>query len=128
MPESGTVLHLLPLASYQAEAGQHIGSPTLGSHGFLHCSPDAATTLAVANALYPAVTEPMVAIELDTGLLSAPLRWEAAQPGPPPGVDANVLFPHLYGPINRNAITRVYLARRDCAGRYVALEPYFNGT
>jgi uncharacterized protein (DUF952 family) len=120
---SGTrLLHLLPLSAYRADASAPISSPTLETQGFVHCSPDVHTTLAVANTLYRDADEPMVALELDAAALSAPVRWEAADPTPPEGVSDDVLFPHVFGALERSAITGVRYARRDVSGRYLDLE------
>lgn len=116
-----TLLHLLPLRTY-LDSTTTVGSPSLETEGFVHCSPDTHTTLAVANTLYRASDEPMIALLLDPELLSAPLRWEAADPAPPPGVPADVLFPHVYGPLERSAVIGIRYARRDVDGRYVSLE------
>lgn len=116
-----SLLHLLPLRAFR-EAAETIGSPSLATDGFVHCSPDVPTTLAVANALYRDSDEPMVALELDPERLSAPVRWEAADPAPPPGVAGDVLFPHVYGEIERSAVIGLHYARRDPQGSYVGLE------
>lgn len=120
---TGTLLHLLPLRSLRAEPTADLRSPTLHTDGFVHCSPDVETTLAVANTLYRNVDEPMVAVELDSARLSSEIRWEAADPAPPAGVSPNVLFPHVYGPLDRAAVIGVRYARRDVSGTYRALLP-----
>ncbi|WP_344130371.1 cupin domain-containing protein [Saccharopolyspora halophila] len=117
-----TLLHLLPLRAFQADKEAPIVAESLHTEGFAHCSPDVTTTLAVANALYSDVTEPMVAVELNPEKLSAPVRWEAAAPAPPPGVSGDTLFPHVYGPIERGAVISVRYARRDVRGTFLSLE------
>jgi uncharacterized protein (DUF952 family)/predicted cupin superfamily sugar epimerase len=117
---ASTVLHLLPLSAYQASS-EAITSPTLDTQGFVHCSPDVSTTLAVADTLYRSNDEPMIALELDTARLRAPVHWEAPDPAPPEGVAKDVLFPHVYGPLDRDAIVGVRYARRAPDGHYLAL-------
>lgn len=117
---SETLLHLLPRRVLLTES-EVITSQTLDTVGFVHCSPDVHTTLAVANHLYRAAAEPMVAVELAPARLSAEVRWEAADSAPPEGVAADVLFPHVYGPLEREAVIGVYYARRGISGRYVDL-------
>lgn len=116
------VLHLLPLADYRQAGGRSIEPPSLASEGFVHCSPDIETTLAVANSLYRDADQPMVALELDTDLLDSPLRWEKPSPAPPAGMSDAVLFPHVYGPLRPSAVSAVHYARRSLDGRYVSLE------
>lgn len=112
----------MPLQDYRS-ADPLVRPPSLESQGFAHCSPDVATTLAVANLLYRQAPGPLVAVELDPGALSSPVRWEAADPAPPPGVPDGTLFPHVYGPIEKSAVTEVHHARRDVAGAFLSLQP-----
>ncbi|MER7015815.1 cupin domain-containing protein [Saccharopolyspora sp. NPDC000359] len=119
---TSTLLHLLPLSTFHADRGSPIHAASLQAEGFVHCSPDVRTALAVANTLFRPATEPMIALELDPGKLSAPVRWEAADPAPPDGIDADQLFPHVYGPLERGAVIGVRYARRDAAGEFVSLE------
>ncbi|WP_433869502.1 cupin domain-containing protein [Saccharopolyspora sp. CA-218241] len=116
-----SLLHLIPLSTFHADRDAPISSASLADEGFVHCSPDPDTTLAVANALYREVEGPMVALELDADALSAPVRWEQASPALP-GVPGDALFPHVYGPLERAAVIDVRYARRDTAGGFVALE------
>ncbi|MHA6800591.1 cupin domain-containing protein [Bounagaea algeriensis] len=117
-----TVLHLLPLSVFQAERTEPLRPASLDHEGFVHCSPDLATTLAVANNLYRDANEPMIAVELDPERIDAPLRWEAAAPAPPPGVHPDTPFPHVYGPVDRSAVVSVYYARCGQDGTFLSLE------
>ncbi|MER5394061.1 cupin domain-containing protein [Saccharopolyspora sp. NPDC002686] len=119
---TSTLLHLLPLSTFHADRSSPIRAASLHTEGFVHCSPDSRTALAVANTLFRPATEPMIALELDPTKLSAPVRWEAANPSPPDGVPADQLFPHVYGPLERGAVIGVRYARRDVAGDFVSLE------
>jgi predicted cupin superfamily sugar epimerase/uncharacterized protein (DUF952 family) len=119
---NGKLLHLLPLSEYQAARAQPIRPDTLDREGFTHCSPDVPTALAVANTLFQESTEQLVAIELDPEKLSAPVRWEKPSPRPPEGVSPDVLMPHVYGPLDPEAVLDIRYARRDTRGRYIALE------
>jgi uncharacterized protein len=116
------IWHLLPLESWRSAAGSAYLPGTREAAGFVHASPDEQVTLAVANALYRDEPEPRVALALSEPALSAPVRYEAADPAPPPGVPAGTLFPHVYGPVETAAVTGVRYLRRDPAGRYTALE------
>ena len=116
------IWHLLPLAGWRSarDAG-HVPVPG-GPGSFLHASPDEPTMLAVADALYRESVEPMVALALDESRLAAPVRYEPADRAPVPGVAPGTLFPHVYGPAEVEAVAGVRYARRDPAGRYIALE------
>lgn len=114
-----TVWHLLPARDIPAERDALIAPASLRTEGFVHCSPDEATTLAVANTLYRGAVGPMAAIILDVDRLSSEVRFEAAAPKPPDGVAADTLFPHVYGPLDCAAIVETRHATRDSAGRYL---------
>ena len=121
------IWHLIPLSRWRAapESLYVHGTETTGTDsraGFVHASPDEPTTLAVANALYGQVAEPMVGLLLDESRLSAEVRYEPANPAPPAGVAAGTLFPHVYGPVETAAVAGVRYLRREPSGRYSALE------
>lgn len=116
------IWHLLPLSSWRSSgSGVHLAG-TADAHPFVHASPDEEATLAVANTLYRDIREPMVALALDTGQIAAPVRFEPPDPRPPAGTGADVMFPHIYGPVETAAVTEVRYARRDTSGRYISLD------
>lgn len=125
MPYNGEMIwHLLPLPEWRsagADAGGYVPGTT-DAAPFVHASPDERTTLAVANALFAGAAEPLVALGLDTSVLSAPVRFEDPDPPMLPDVPAGTLFPHVYGPVETAAVAEVRYARRDPAGRFTALE------
>ncbi len=58
-------------------------------------------------------------LKIDPSLLSSELRWEPPSGGaPPPGVPEGDLFPHIYGPINLDAIVKVYDLESNPDGNY----------
>lgn len=114
------VLHLTELSRWRS--GGDVEADSLRAEGFLHASPDAATMVAVANSFYSEPAEPLIVLVVDTGKVDAEVRWEAADPAPPPGVSADVLFPHVYGPIPRPAVCALRRLVRDPWGRFTALE------
>ncbi|MER6953708.1 MULTISPECIES: DUF952 domain-containing protein [unclassified Streptomyces] len=94
---------------------------SLVQEGFVHCSPDEETTLAVVNAFYRSASRPLLALVVDEERLAARCEWEAAAPAPPPGVAEGTLFPHVFGPLDRDAVARVLEVRWDAEGRAVGL-------
>ncbi|MDV6011916.1 cupin domain-containing protein [Haloechinothrix sp. LS1_15] len=115
------VLHLMPLADYEA-AGELIHPASLDTEGFVHCTGDEDTLLAVANHLYRDAEGQFVVLEIDTAASSSPVVYEEAAPAPPPGVDPSVRFPHLYGPIERSAVVGLSHARRALDGGFLDIE------
>lgn len=116
------IWHLLSLPDWRSaiEAGRLRPPGEPGS--FLHASPDEVTALAVANAFFRECAEPLVALGLDEPRLSAPVRYEPADPAPVPGVPPGTLFPHVYGPVPTGEVREIRYARRDPSGRYTGLE------
>ena len=115
---SGTLLHLTTLSAWRGDDPAIVPAP---GDAFVHCSPDDATVLAVANTLYRHSAEPMVALTVDATRLDAEVRWEPPAPRPPDGVPAGTLFPHVYGPIGRAAVTGIRHLRRDPHGTFTAV-------
>ncbi|MFD4257133.1 DUF952 domain-containing protein [Streptomyces sp. NPDC058534] len=115
------IYHVVPLAEWNADPGRPYVPASLAEDGFVHCSPDEATTLAVVNAFYRAAPRPLLAVLLDEDRLTARCAWEAAAPTPPPGVAEGTLFPHVFGPLDRDAVRRVSEVRWDGTGRATGL-------
>lgn len=79
---------------------------SLQSEGFIHCS-TLAQVLPVAEKFYRGQTG-LVLLVIEPPLLSSDLKWEAPSGGtPPPGVTEGDPFPHIYGPINLDAVVNV---------------------
>ncbi len=82
----------LAIGSYHAE--------TLDTEGFIHCSkPD--QVIRVANLLFRGQTE-LVLLCIDSSKLTSRLRYE-----PPLDGRSDEQFPHLYGPLNLDAVNIV---------------------
>jgi len=74
--------------------------------GFIHCS-TLSQVLPVANNFYKGQSG-LVLLEIEPTLLSSTLKWEPPSGGAPPeGVPEGDQFPHIYGPINLDAVVRV---------------------
>ncbi|MFE7761205.1 DUF952 domain-containing protein [Streptomyces sp. NPDC057438] len=115
------IYHVVSLDAWTAHADGPYAPASLAEDGFVHCSPDEATTLAVVNAFYRDAPKPLHALVLDEERLTARVEFEAAAPAPPPGVGADVLFPHVFGPLDRDAVVRVLEIRWDAEGSAVGL-------
>lgn len=93
--------------------------------GFIHCTADEQLLLAVANQFYRQAVGRFVIISIDVDLLRAPLRWEQGQS--PAGQVANEhlapRFPHIYGPIDPEAVVEVRMAQRALDGTFISWEP-----
>jgi uncharacterized protein (DUF952 family) len=91
---------------------------SLESEGFIHCSTNT-QVLPVAEKYYRGQQE-MVLLGVNPALLTSELRWEPPSGGaPPPGVPEGELFPHIYGPINLDAIVKVHDLESNPDGSYI---------
>lgn len=81
----------------QAMAGGAYSPASLGAEGFIHLS-TAAQVLWVANRFYRGRAG-LVLLVVDPTRLTADLRYEESEPGQH--------FPHLYGPLNLDAVVAV---------------------
>jgi uncharacterized protein (DUF952 family) len=101
------ILHLTRRADWDAAklAGRYEAA-SLHSEGFIHFS-TADQVVRVANAFYSGQSD-LVLLVVDPERITADLRWEApAHPGISPDAPEGELFPHVYGPLNVNAVIRV---------------------
>ena len=80
---------------------------SLETEGFIHCSTEE-QVVPVANKYYAGQND-LLLLVIEPALLESDLKWEPpAEGAPPPGVPEDDLFPHIYGPINLDAIVRVF--------------------
>jgi len=89
-----------------------ITAPSLMEEGFLHGSATVEQCLAVANRKYGQVKR-LVALVVDTGRLTAKLQYDKAKDGQ--------LYPHIYGPLDREAVVATREVRRDASGKFSAI-------
>lgn len=115
------IYHVVTLDEWNAAPDRPYAPASLAQDGFVHCSPDEPTTLTVVNAFYRSAPRPLLALHLDEDRLTAQCVWEAAAPAPPPGVAEGTLFPHVFGPVNRDAVIRVQRVEWDEEGRATGL-------
>lgn len=104
---SDPILHATSRDSWSAaQAEGAYRADSLAEDGFIHCS-TAAQVIRVANMLFKGQRD-LVLLVIDPQYLQAELKWEP--PAHPAGADApptDELFPHLYGPLNLEAVVGV---------------------
>ena len=99
-----------------AEAGEYRMSTrnrTLEEEGFIHCSLRHQLR-AVAECLYRDADD-LVVLTIDSTRLPAPVRLEAPAPDAEP-------YPHIYGGVPTEAVTKVVSVTRDANGRLLLPE------
>ncbi len=101
------ILHLLSRKSWieAQEVGQLI-APSVAIEGFAHCSTEH-QMVDVANKYYRG-TRDMVLLNIDPDKLTSPLKFEPpAHLDGSPALPHEPMFPHIYGPINLDAVNEV---------------------
>lgn len=118
-PATPTVIyHLLPAARWQAQPpGQPYAPPSLAAEGFIHCTAEPERLLAVANAFYRNDPGAHVVLCIRTDAIEAEVRWELVE---------GDRFPHIYGPLNLDAVVEVLPFPR--AGDGTFLPPAWGAT
>lgn len=94
------ILHICGRADFSRE-DEWYRAASLDVEGFIHCS-DFGTVHLPANALFAGRTD-LVLLTIEPAELEHELRWERPLVGPPDGP----WFPHVYGPINTDAVVDV---------------------
>ncbi len=105
------ILHLTTAEAWRAalQAGEYRAA-SLDTDGFIHCSlPEQIAR--VANAWFAGQTA-LVLLVLDPARLMPEVRFESGTDRP------DELFPHVYGPINLQAVVRVLDYLPNAQGRF----------
>ena len=109
-------LHIIEMSNYkifhfinQSDLERYLNDsalevPSLASQGFIHCS-KLDQVIDVANYIAP-YSEEMRLIEIDEERIIPEIRYENLDGG-------EKLFPHIYGPLNRDAIVAIHKLEWD---------------
>lgn len=93
------LMHITPGEDWQAAENKGVyTAESLSTEGFIHCS-TRAQILATANRFYHA-RRGLVLLVIDSEKLTAPIRFENLEGG-------SIQFPHIYGPLNLDAVVGV---------------------
>ncbi len=112
---SGITYHMVPREYYEAQPADRDYLPepmAAGREAFIHCTDGAANVAATGNRFYTADPRDFIILVLDLDKLRSPVRYE----------DPGRIFPHIYGPLNRDAIIKIIPFPRDPAGRFLLPE------
>lgn len=105
-----TILHITPLATWeQAVSAGELRPASLESEGFIHAS-TFDQVIRVANAFYTG-QHGLVLLCIDPNRVNSPIQWEKA-------VDVDDTFPHIYGPLNVDAVVEVLAFEPDANGQF----------
>lgn len=107
MGEENLMIYHITSRSAWGEARQagEYRAESLTTEGFIHCSTNS-QILPVVEKYYMGQQD-LLLLVIEPEQLSSELKWEPPSGGtPPPGVPEGDLFPHIYGPINLEAVVK----------------------
>ena len=113
------IYHMIPTGTWQRVRGQLAFEPgSLADEGFIHCTVGERNMLSVAERFYRDEPGDWLVLVLDPARITNEVRWEVQPDG--------LAYPHIYGPMNLDAVTEVcrfprandgsFLPFRDNAG------------
>lgn len=106
--------HLAPREYWEAHAANSSYVPErFGDEGFIHCTDTIEEVIAVGNRYYLEDARPYLLLAVDCTLVTAPIVYE----------DPGKTFPHVYGPLEVEAVREVHAVTRDAAGRFLSVGP-----
>lgn len=102
------IYHLTTPAAWSHDSDRPYRSASLDAEGFIHCSN--ADQVAWAANRFHASAPALLVLAIEADRLHSPIKDEPA--------GASGVFPHIYGPINRDAVVEVIALERDDAGQW----------
>jgi uncharacterized protein (DUF952 family) len=109
---SGITLHLTPEPVWRGQEGQATYLPeAFGREGFIHCSDGEARVLEAGNRYYQGDPRPYLLLDIDLDRVGAPAVYE----------DEARCFPHIHGPLEREAVVRVRRVERGADGTFLTV-------
>jgi uncharacterized protein (DUF952 family) len=106
-----TTYHLVPREVWDAHDKVDYAPYSLREEGFIHCTDGMDNLAETANKHYRNDPRPFYVLTIDLGKLKS--RWQYDDP--------QRIYPHIYGPLNREAVIRVEGMPREVDGTFVGL-------
>src|SRR4051812_29143934 len=97
MARDETILHITTDSAWaKAREEGELTTPSLTEEGFIHCS-TVAQVESTADRIFRGSGD-LLTLELDVSKIGPEVKWERA-------TDVGDEFPHIYGPLNLDAVT-----------------------
>lgn len=104
------IYHIVPRSEWQSQGDQMVYSPkSLGDEGFIHCS-QLSQLLGSASRYFKGRGDLLV-LAVDPNRVIPTIVFENAREGDEP-------FPHIYGPLNRNAVVGIHHLEAQADGEF----------
>jgi uncharacterized protein (DUF952 family) len=112
---SNVIYHLVPFDYWDALPTDRSYVPAdFEREGFIHCTRGVEQLTVVANRYYRNDPREWLVLVLDEQAITSEIKYE-------PGGDG-LLYPHIYGPLNRDAVREVRSMPRSAEGTFLALK------
>jgi uncharacterized protein (DUF952 family) len=115
VPVSGpdhVTYHLVPSDVWeQQKLGATYLPDDFEKDGFIHCTDTLEELVAVGNRYYREDPREFLVLAIDCDLVSAPIVYE----------DDRQIFPHIYGPLDGNAVLSMQGVVRDRSGAFLTM-------
>lgn len=110
------IYHMLSASDWQnQDQNEPYVCESLQTDGFIHCTQEMDRLIWVANHFYQRESGDFVILYIDEALVLAEIKWEEAD---------DHVFPHIYGPINCDAIKSSINFPRESNGTFFAPEEW----
>ncbi len=106
-----TTYHIVPREVWDALSEEDYEPYSLREEGFIHCTDGMDNLVDTANKHYKHDLRPFYVLTVDLGKLKS--RWQYDDP--------QHIYPHIYGPLNRDAVIKVAGMPRDADGAFIPL-------
>ncbi|MGN6484723.1 MAG: DUF952 domain-containing protein [Thermomicrobiales bacterium] len=111
---AGITYHLVPADVWSEQKGATEYLPeAYPQDGFIHCTNGLDELVKVANLFYTADPRTFLTLILKTGKITSDVRYD----------DPNETYPHIYGPLNTDAVVGELVVSRDADGTFLAIGP-----
>lgn len=110
------ILHCLRKDTWEAIKDKPVfGEESVAAEGFIHCSSIEYFWRVAPN--FRDIADELALLCIDTEKLTSPLKWED-------GDNSGREYPHIYGPVNLDAVVAVLPYRKDKDGDYIKNEEF----
>jgi|GEM_PF-257833 len=107
------IYHLTPAEYFNSQPSDQPYRPReFDRDGFIHCTKSEERMLLVAHTVYRRVPGDFLLLVIDERKVTSPVKYENV---------GGILFPHIYGPLNRDAIARVVAMGRREDGTFLPI-------
>jgi uncharacterized protein (DUF952 family) len=110
-----TTYHLVPRELWDAHEGEDYEPFSLREEGFIHCTDGMDNLAETGNKHYRNDPRPFYVLTVDLGKLKS--KWQYDDPAH--------IYPHIYGPLNREAVVKVQEMPRNGDGSFIPMSDEF---